>query len=79
MMPEPLILYRNFYDSKGVTDKWRYQYKNLTAQQLDEAKQIILSNDFYSFNGTTSKSVVSLMNFYQLPKKSPKLISMNDD
>ena len=27
IMPEPFILWRNFYDSKGLTDKWRYQIK----------------------------------------------------
>jgi hypothetical protein len=71
MMPEPLILWRNYYDSKGLTDKWRYQLKNLTSQQLEEANKIILSNDFYSFNGTTSKAVVSLMEFYKMSKLPP--------
>ena len=71
MMPEPFILWRNFYDSKGLIDKWRYQLKNLTAQQLEEANKIILSNDFFSFNGSTSMSVVSLLKFYQLSKSSP--------
>ncbi|HSW54894.1 MAG TPA: hypothetical protein VLH59_07380 [Ignavibacteriaceae bacterium] len=70
-MPEPFILWRNFYDSKGMTDKWRYQLQNLTTQQLGEANKIILSNDFNSFNGTTNKSVVSLLKFYQLSKSSP--------
>ncbi len=77
IMPEPFILWRNFYDSKGLTDKWRYQLKNLTLQQFEEANKIILSNDFYSFNGTTSKSVVSLMRFYQLPKSSPLIKKLN--
>jgi hypothetical protein len=45
--------------------------KNLTSKQLEEANKIILSNDLFSFNGTTSKSVVSLMKFYRLPKSSP--------
>lgn len=71
MMPEPFILWRNFYDSKGLTDKWRYQLKNLTSQQLEEAKKIIISNEFFSHNGTTSKAVVSLLKFYQIPKSSP--------
>lgn len=71
LMPEPFILWRNFYDSNGLTDKWRYQLKNLTTHQLEEANKIILSNDFYSFNGTTAKSVISLLKFYQLPKSSP--------
>ena len=73
MMPEPFILWRNFYDRKGLTSKWRYQLKNLTSHQLEEANKIILSNDFFSFNGTTSKSVVSLMKFYQMCKTSPTL------
>src|SRR4030067_1199065 len=71
MMPEPFILWRNHYDNINLTNKWRNQLKNLTNQQLEEAKKIVLSNDFFSFNGTTSKSVVSLMKFYQLPKSSP--------
>ncbi|HMU44142.1 MAG TPA: hypothetical protein PKA80_12640 [Ignavibacteriaceae bacterium] len=71
IMPEPFILWRNFYDSKGITDKWRDQLRNLTNQQLEEANKIILSNDFYSFNGTTSKAVVSLMKYYQIRKNSP--------
>lgn len=70
-MPEQFILWRNYYDSNGLTAKWRYQIKNLTTQQLEEANKIILSNDFYSFNGTTSKSVVSLMEFYRMTKSSP--------
>ncbi len=71
MMPEPFILWRNFYDSKGLTDKWRYQLKNLTTQQFEEAKKIILSNEFFGHNGTTSKSVVSLLTFYKISKSSP--------
>lgn len=71
MMPEPFILWRNFYDSKGLTDKWRYQLKNLTSHQFEEANKIILSNEFFSHNGTISKSVVSLLKFYQLSKSSP--------
>lgn len=71
IMPEPFILWRNYYDEIGLSNKWYNQLKNLTNQQYEEAKQIIFSNDFFSFNGSTSKSVVSLMQFYQLPKSSP--------
>jgi len=71
MMPEPFILWRNFYDRKGISDKWRYQLKNLDKKQREEANKIIFSNDFYSFNGSTTKSVISLLKFYQLPKSSP--------
>jgi hypothetical protein len=71
LMPEPFILWRNYYDSKGLTNRWREQIKNLTSQQMDEAKKIILSNDFFSFNGTTSKSVVTVMKYYQIPKSTP--------
>jgi hypothetical protein len=80
MMPEPFILWRNYFDSKGLTKEWRYQFNNLTIQQKREAKDIIESNDFFSFNGSTSKSVVSLMKFYQFPKKSPLLndLSVNE-
>ena len=72
LMPEPLIMYRNFYEERGITKRWLYELKNLTQKQLDEAKGIILSNDFFSFNGTTSKSVVSLMKIYQI-KHVPSL------
>lgn len=71
MMPEPLILWRNHYEQNGMKDKWLYKLKNLTRLELEEANKIILSNAFFSFNGTTSKAVVSLVKYYQLKRTSP--------
>jgi hypothetical protein len=65
LMPENYILWRYQYEENGKKEKWLYKLKNLTSSQFEEANKIILSNDFYSFNGTTSKSVVSLLKLYQ--------------
>jgi hypothetical protein len=76
ILPEPYILYRFYFEEVGLKEVWLYQYKNLNSKELLEANEIIFSNDFFNFNGTTSKAVVEfIIKHYQLkidPRKLPK-------
>jgi len=77
MMPEPFILWRFHYEGNGLKDKWLDKLENLNNKEKKEAEEIIFSNDFFSFNGTTSKTVKSLLKYYQI-KKSKPLITMSN-
>ncbi|MCP4401313.1 MAG: hypothetical protein GY801_28945 [bacterium] len=72
MMPEPYIMYRDRFEENGKTASWIDQYKNLNRLQLNEAQAIILTNDFSSFNGSTSGAVVEFMKHYQLKYRPEK-------
>lgn len=64
MMPEAYILYRNEYEQNGQTEKWLYQYKNLSSHELNIADEIIKSNIF-NYNGSTPKTVVEVIKHYE--------------
>lgn len=72
MMPEDYILYRNRFEETGQTGKWDYQFNNLNNNERKIAEDIILSNDFFSHNGTTPKTVVEVLNHYQVRYKPEK-------
>lgn len=63
-MPESYIMYRNHFEANGQTEKWRYQYKNLSAGERSMANEIIFTNNF-SCNGTTPKAVLAVLEHYQ--------------
>jgi len=65
IMPESYIIYRFHFEENGKKNEWYYQYKNLNKHELEQAKDIIFTNDFFSFNGHTSKAVVEFMKHYQ--------------
>ncbi|MBX2999451.1 MAG: radical SAM protein [Caldilineaceae bacterium] len=64
VMPESYIMYRNHFEENGQTEKWRYQYRNLSSHELAQANEIIFTNSF-SCNGTTPKTVRSVLEHYQ--------------
>ena len=57
MLPEPYILYRVHFEKTGDKNKWLIQYKNLNSKELKQVENIVYSNNFFSFNGTTNKAV----------------------
>jgi len=65
MMPEDYILYRNRFEQNGKTGEWEGQFENLNNNERKVAEGIILSNDFFSHNGTTPKTVVEVLKHYQ--------------
>lgn len=80
MLPESYILYRFHFESTGAKDQWEDQYKNLTRQEIEEANQIILANNFSSLNGSTSKAVKELIETHYLVKYSkPEVANTADE
>ena len=72
MMPAPYILYRNRFEQNGQTEKWHYQLKNLNNNERTIAEDIIKSNDFFSYNGATPKTVIEILRHYQVKYKPEK-------
>ncbi len=72
VMPESYILYRNHFRENGQTEKWRHQYKNLSTNELAEANEIIFASDFRR-NGSTSKTVLAVIEHYQKPYRPQSL------
>jgi hypothetical protein len=75
MMPESYIIYRFHFEQNGKRDEWYYQYKNLNSSELREATSIILANDFFSFDGSTSKTVLEFLKHYQRIWRSEEIKS----
>lgn len=47
LMPETYIIYRHLFRYKlGYTDVWRADYQNLNESEQEDAKQVVLKNDF---------------------------------
>ena len=65
IMPESYIIYRLHFEKNGKRNEWFYQLKNLNKYELKQAKSIIYDNNFFNYNGTTSKVVVEFLKHYQ--------------
>lgn len=72
VMPESYILYRNHFEDNGQTEKWRYQYKNLTTSERTQANEIIFTSDFRC-NGSLPKPVLTVLEHYQTNYKPERL------
>lgn len=73
LMPEDYILYRNHFEQNGQTEKWENRFENLNSSERRIAEEIILSNNFFSYNGTTPKTVVEVLKYYQVRYRPEKM------
>ena len=68
-MPENYILYRFYYEEKGITDVWWNQFNCLNEEELVEAKRIIEKNEFKDINLLTDNlKIIELLNHYLVKK-----------
>jgi hypothetical protein len=73
-MPEAMIIYRLFYEEKGLTDEWWKCFQRIPEEKLDIAKRIIERNDFANINDLTQDSeLLELLNFYTIRREDAEL------
>ena len=69
-MPEAMIIYRFFYEEKGITDEWWRCFQSLTEDKLETAKRIIEKNDFSDISKLSDdKEILELLTFYTIRRE----------
>jgi len=64
-MPEAMIVYRLFYEEKGITGKWWQCFESLPKDKIETAKKIIEKNHFSSISDLTNDNeILELLSFY---------------
>jgi hypothetical protein len=68
LMPETYIIYRHLFRYKlGYTEVWRADYHNLSESEQEEAKQIVLKNDFSKIELlSTNPKIVHFLRHYTI-------------
>ncbi len=65
LMPETYILYRLFFESIGLTDQWRNEFKQLSSTNREVALNIICDNDFNDVGSLTrNRQVLQFLKHY---------------
>ncbi len=68
-MPEAMIIYRLYFEDTGITQKWWECFCSLNENQLTQAKEIIHTNIFDSYEETISDpKVLELLSFYKITR-----------
>lgn len=68
-MPEAMIIYRLYFEDTGITQKWWECFCSLNENQLTQAKEIIHTNIFDSYEETISDpKVLELLAFYKITR-----------
>ena len=79
-MPEAMIIYRLYFEEAGITDEWWKQFKKLTPEQLEQAKPIIHSNIFDSYEETISDpEVLKLLAYYRIRREDAENAMKNQE
>lgn len=69
-MPEPMIIYRFFFEKIGLTDRWWYAFTALSETDMAEAKSIIEKNDFSNIQSQTENpNVLEVLKFYLITRE----------
>jgi hypothetical protein len=72
LMPETYIIYRHVFRYKlGYTDVWRDDYNNLEEIEKEEAKQIVLANDFSKIESLSANPrIIHFLRHYTITRGS---------
>ena len=69
-MPEAMIIYRLYFEETGITQKWWDCFCSLSEEQLKQAKEIIHTNIFDSYEERiTDAKVLELLAFYRITRE----------
>ena len=69
-MPEAMIVYRLYFEEKGITQKWWECFCGLNSEQLLQAKEVIHTNVFDSYEEKISDpKVLELLAYYRITRE----------
>lgn len=72
-MPETLIIYREYYQHKGITDQWRNAFYSLDSEKLEVAKKLIENNEFTDITTLTDDAeILHLLSYYTITRNTAK-------
>jgi len=82
-MPEVMIVYRLYYENKGMTDAWWNAFSSLASEKMEFVKTIINGNDFSNIHSLTSdKDFLKVLEYYTITRDDAedeiKAINEND-
>lgn len=70
IMPEAMIIYRFYFEEKGLTDAWWNSYCSLSEQQKERIKPIIYSNHFENYETIISdKECLKVLSYYRIKRE----------
>ena len=79
-MPETMIIYRLYFEEVGITQKWWDCFCSLDERQLNQAKEIIHTNIFDSYEETISDpKVLELLSYYRITRDDAKKAMRKED
>lgn len=69
-MPEAMIVYRLFFEEKGITEAWWNEFSNLSYSEKEIIKPIIENNEFNFVHSTISNNkILSVLNYYKISRE----------
>lgn len=79
-MPEAMIIYRLYFEEVGITQKWWDCFCSLSEEQLSQAKEIIHTNIFDSYEETISDpKVLELLSYYRITRDDAEKAMRKED
>ena len=79
-MPEAMIIYRLYFEKSGITQKWWKCFCGLEIDQLEQAKEIIHTNVFESYEKQISDpKVLELLAYYRITREDAEKYIKNGE
>jgi hypothetical protein len=69
-MPETMIIYRKYYKSNGMVEKWWTAFNALSSEKLNMVKSIIHNNDFNDIASLTKDpEMLAVLEYYTIQRE----------
>ena len=69
-MPEAMIIYREYYKSNGMVEKWWNAFNALSSEKLNMVKSIIHNNDFNDIASLTEDpEMLAVLEYYTIQRE----------
>lgn len=69
-MPEAMIIYRYYFEGEGITEKWRYDFNNLSEDKKLKLKHIVQKNQFDDIDLLTDDGdIKKVLEYYMITRE----------